>query len=149
MTIEYDNEKQQPSNDEKEGFFEKLDKGVKKATEIVEEAGKQILAAKQKDLETIAKQYNDDTDKKILQFEKEGLTYIGGHLIAKLDKTDLPESKEELLLKLDLYFQNKDQKIILKSTGSRLPTYKLTPKSLEDLSNGQEIKFAVEAPHKS
>lgn len=129
-------------NNKNDTLSDKLEKGIENVTKKIDLINANIEDQYKKDIDVIASSYSKDTSQKISLIEKkENLTFIAGNLKAKLD-----DRGKNLILKLELYFQNTAEKIILKSTENSVNSDILSMRSLDELKNGNEILFPVEYP---
>ncbi len=97
-------------------------------------------------IDAFVSRFSDDTDRLIIKLQKsEGIAFVGGHVVVKALQND-PKSFQ---LGLDLYFTDKDGKVILKGLTQKLPCLLLDERSLADIRAKREIKFEVTEPDQS
>lgn len=94
-------------------------------------------------LDKLAAGLSADTDKLILDTQRnEGLSFVGGELIASSQATQAAHFS----LRLQLYFQNSQNKVILKAQNKELALSILDEISQQDLQQKQSISYEVNAP---
>lgn len=117
---------------------------LKAAAATADAAMDRINALLHKDpvsLDALVADLSNDTDKLILDAERnEGLTYVGGQLVAIAPASDTFE------LVLKLYFKASDDKVILKESRKELAASILLAESLHELNAQQKISFEVDLP---
>lgn len=93
--------------------------------------------------EVFVARFAEDTDRLIVDAQKyESLTFVGGHIVVKI----VPKDEKTFELALNLYFMDKEGKVILKDFSKKLPCVLLDELSLADLAEKKEIKFEVTEP---
>lgn len=94
-------------------------------------------------LDKLAAGLSADTDKLILDTQRnESLSFVGGELIASSQATQAAHFS----LRLQLYFQNSQNKVILKAQNKELALSILDEISQQDLQQKQSISYEVNAP---
>lgn len=95
-------------------------------------------------LDDYVEKFSFDTDKLILNFEKnEGLKFIGGELIVENKDLNL------LLFKLCLYFSNSENILLLKETTKSIEKTNINEGDIASLIENKMIKFEVTHPNES
>ena len=95
------------------------------------------------DLQQLLEKLSPATDDLIVGFERdEGLTFIGGELAVFLPV----QKTEDFSVQLKLYFNNKQEKIILKEVNKNLSLKVLTKKSVDELVSKNRLEYQVDAP---
>lgn len=96
-------------------------------------------------LDKLAAGLSADTDKIILETQQnEGLKFIGGELIASAQATQAAH----FVLLLQLYFQNSQNKMILKEQHKELALSILDEACQNELKQKQKISYEVNTPSK-
>ena len=94
-------------------------------------------------LDKLAAGLSTDTDNLILETQRnEGLRFVGGELIASSQATQAAH----FALRLQLYFQNTQNKVILKEQNKELALSILDQASQQELQRKQSISYEVNAP---
>ncbi len=97
-------------------------------------------------LESLISRFDEDTDRVIREISaSEGITFVGGHVIANA----LTEDSEMFLIQLKLYFATPDGKYVLKDSLRRIPYLLLDDLSRDEIRRKEEIKFEVTDPSRS
>lgn len=93
------------------------------------------------DIEGAASFYTQGIDNVILAEQKnKNILYVGGQL--KLQYID----ENIFLLKLDLYFQDAEEKWVQRSTQTTKALKYLTPQAVQELREKREISFEIDPP---
>lgn len=94
-------------------------------------------------LDVLVSGLSDSTDQLIIDTERsDNLVFIGGELSA----CSAPQRPDTLSLKLKLYFNNPQDKILLKESEKQLDSSVLTSQALKDLNEKGIVTFEVDKP---
>lgn len=125
----------------KKSFSEKAQDFFTKSTDSLDNLS-QSLVKKMNDrdnqnIDDFVKNLSKSTDENIDSIEKkEKIDFVGGILKAQL-------VEEKLVLKLQLYFQDANEKVILKEITQDFSSSNLSQESKNELSNGNILEYPV------